>query len=236
MHKIDIPDWLKQHVIERRGALHAFARMAPEKTALLVVDLQRGFMDSKVGHSIVPEAVEIVPNVNALAHTVRKTGGTVVFIRMVADEETMRRWTVYHQDLTLKARRADRLASMGEGRPGSQLWPELQVGPADVIVDKTYFSAFMPGSSNLEEELRARGIDTVLVTGCVTNTCCESTARDAMMHNFRTIMIADANAARTDAAHNASLQNFYLSFGDVMMTAEAQAYLEANAGAKAATA
>ena len=236
MHKIDIPDWLKDHVTERRGTLHAFAGMVPEKTALLVVDLQRGFMDAYIGHSLVPEAVEIVPNVNALAGTVRKTGGAVVFIRMTASEEVMRRWTVYYEDLTRIERRAGRFDSMGEGRPGHQLWPELEVGPADVIVDKTYFSAFMPGSSNLEEELRDRGLDTVLVTGCVTNTCCESTARDAMMHNFRTVMIADANAARTDAAHNASLQNFYLSFGDVMMTAEAQAYLEANAGAKAASA
>ncbi|MDH3240600.1 MAG: cysteine hydrolase [Alphaproteobacteria bacterium] len=236
MHKIDIPDWLKDHVVERRGTLHAFAGMAPARTALLVVDLQRGFMDPAVGHSVVPEAVEIVPNVNALARTVRETGGSVVFIRMVASVEVMRTWTVYYEDLTLKERRARRLDSMGEGRPGHALWPELEVGPADIIVDKTYFSAFMPGSSDLEGQLRDRGVDTVLVTGCVTNTCCESTARDAMMHNFRTVMIADANAARSDAAHNAALQNFYLSFGDVMTTAEAQAYLEANAGAKAASA
>jgi ureidoacrylate peracid hydrolase len=48
--------------------------------------------------------------------------------------------------------------------------------------------------------------------------CCESTARDAMMLNFKTIMVSDGNAAVTDEDHNASLCAFYLTFGDVMST------------------
>ena len=70
----------------------------------------------------------------------------------------------------------------------------------------------------LAELLRARGIDTVVVTGTVTNVCCESTARDAMMLNFRAIMVTDGCAAVTDEDHNASLKAFYLSFGDIMST------------------
>ena len=53
----------------------------------------------------------------------------------------------------------------------------------------------MPGTSDLPERLRARGFDTVLITGTVTNVCCESSARDANMTNFRTIMVSDGNAA-----------------------------------------
>ena len=236
MHKVSIPDWVTDHVKERRGAVHAFAAMAPEKTALLVVDLQRGFMDPEIAHALVPGVEDIVPTVNNLARVVRETGGTVVFIRMVASEETRAAWSVYYNDMTKPERRKNRLKNMAEGNPGCQLWPGLEVEEGDVMVDKAYFSAFIQGSSNLESILRGRGIDTVLITGCVTNTCCESTARDAMMRNFRTVMIADGNAARTDAAHNAALQNFYLSFGDVMTAAEAQGYLRANAEAKAASA
>ena len=66
--------------------------------------------------------------------------------------------------------------------------------------------------------LRDRGLDTILVTGTVTNVCCESTARDAMMLNFRTVMVTDGNAAVTDEDHNASLAAFYLTFGDIMST------------------
>ena len=66
--------------------------------------------------------------------------------------------------------------------------------------------------------LRARGIDTLLITGTVTSVCCESTARDAMMLNFKTIMVTDGNAAMTDDDHAASLVAFYLTFGDIMST------------------
>ena len=58
----------------------------------------------------------------------------------------------------------------------------------------------------------------MLIAGTVTNVCCESTARDAMMRNFRAIMVTDANAAFTDEEHNAALTSFYLVFGDIMST------------------
>jgi len=86
----------------------------------------------------------------------------------------------------------------------------------------------------LEAELRSRGIDTVLVTGVSTCTCCESTARDAMMLNFRTMMISDANAAPDDELHNATLNQFYLQFGDVQSTNEVIALLEKNISVAAA--
>jgi ureidoacrylate peracid hydrolase len=76
----------------------------------------------------------------------------------------------------------------------------------------------------------------VLITGTVTNVCCESSARDAMMLNFKTIMVSDGNAARTDAEHNATLASFYSVFGDVMDTDHLIRCLEANAQARPAAA
>ena len=101
--------------------------------------------------------------------------------------------------------------------------------PDDLIVEKNRFSAFIQGSSELAEVLRERGLDTLLITGTVTNVCCELTARDAMMLNFRTIMVTDGNAAVTDEDHNASLVAFYLTFGDIMSTDMLIALLERNA-------
>ena len=60
----------------------------------------------------------------------------------------------------------------------------------------------------------------VIVAGVATNTCCEATARDANMLNFRTVVVSDANAARSDAEHNASLTNLFNLFADVMTTDE----------------
>ena len=94
---------------------------------------------------------------------------------------------------------------MSEGTKGQALWPELDVRPEDEIVRKYRFSAFMPGTCDLPYRLRARRFDTVLITGTVTNVCCESSARDAMMTNFKTVMVSDANAAMTMEEHNASL-------------------------------
>jgi nicotinamidase-related amidase len=107
---------------------------------------------------------------------------------------------------------------MREGSEGQALWPGLDVRPDDEIVRKYRFSAFLPGASDLPYRLRSRGFDTVLITGTVTNVCCESSARDAMMTNFRTVMVTDANAAMTMEEHRASLLAFYAIFGDVMDT------------------
>jgi len=107
---------------------------------------------------------------------------------------------------------------MTAGTLGHQLWPTLDVNPEDETVLKYRFSAFMPGTCDLAERLRTRGFDTVLITGTVTNVCCESSARDANMTNFRTIMVSDGNAASTQEEHDASLTAFYNVFGDVMDT------------------
>ena len=74
--------------------------------------------------------------------------------------------------------------------------------------------------------MRELGIDTLLIGGTATNICCESSARDAMMLNFKVTMVADALATYTDAEHNASLINFYAMFGDVQTVDEATASLD----------
>jgi len=66
--------------------------------------------------------------------------------------------------------------------------------------------------------LRTHGIDTLLVTGVATSTCCESTARDAAMWGYRTIMVSDGNADQTDVLHNHTLGKFLVTFGDVQAT------------------
>jgi ureidoacrylate peracid hydrolase len=69
--------------------------------------------------------------------------------------------------------------------------------------------------------LRDRGVESLLIAGTLTNVCCESTARDAMMLDYRVIMVSDCNATLSDETHAASLNNFVIYFGDVMTTDEA---------------
>jgi ureidoacrylate peracid hydrolase len=217
MHEFTMPDWAIASVVARRGREHALADIDPPRTALLVVDMQNGFLMDGVAHSLIPAAREIVPNINRLAAALRTSGGVVAWIKNTVSAETMRGWSSYER-LATPARSRKRVESMTEGAIGHELWAELDVQPADLIVKKTRFSAFIQGSSNLESELRQRGIDTVLVTGTATGVCCESTARDAMMRDFNTIMVSDANAAHSDEEHSNALVAFYMTFGDVLTT------------------
>ncbi len=228
MHKVAIPQSIVDRVVKRHGREHVHEDFDPAKTALVVVDMQNAFMLPGVAHSPCLMAQEIVPNINKLAQGVREAGGTVVWIQTLYTDDTLENWSTLYGMLGPNSteRRAKALAG---GSKGYELWPDLNVKPEDLIVVKNRYSAFIQGSSNLEKVLRERGIDTVLITGTVTNVCCESTARDAMMLNFKTVMITDGNAAVTDDDHNASLIGFYLIFGDIMSTDFAIGCLKRNA-------
>jgi ureidoacrylate peracid hydrolase len=123
---------------------------------------------------------------------------------------------------------------MDTGHEGHALWPELDARPEDAQIVKKRYSAFIQGSSELESYLRGRGIDTLLIGGTATNVCCESTARDAMMLNFKVVMVSDGTATHNDEEHNAALSIFYGLFGDVQSTDEAIASLIRGDKARAA--
>ena len=220
MHEFSLSQSDKDLIVMRRGRLYAFETLDPSRTALLVVDMQNAFVKKDVAHAYVPEAASIVPNINALATALRTAGGNVVWIKNTFTEESLQSWSHFHEELWGPGRKEKRIEAMSAGTLGHQIYDGLEIRSEDLEVQKTRYSAFIQGSSGLEPILRERGIDTLLVTGTATNVCCESTARDAMMLNFRTIMVSDANAAGSDEAHQATLASFWSIFGDVRSTAE----------------
>ena len=148
----------------------------------------------------------------------------------------MTQWSTWFTYFATPERRKAMSETFCRGRHGFELWPELEVQAKDLIVDKTRFGAFVPGSSDLHDILQARGIDTLIITGTATNVCCESTARDAMQMNYKVIFVADANATNTDAEHNATLNNMVRLFADVMTTEELLGFLQSLTTACEATA
>ena len=228
MHKMTISQTVIDRVVARRGRQYVFDNMRPGNTALVVVDMQNAFMLPGVAHALCPMAEHIVPNINRLAEAVRETGGTVVWIKTTFTPEVLQSWSTYYEMATPQQGQK-RIEALTADSKGHELWPKLDVRKDDLTVEKNRFSAFIQGSSDLAAILRARGLDTLLITGTVTNVCCESTARDAMMLNFKTVMITDGNAASNDEDHNAALTNFYLTFGDIMPTDFAIECLRRNA-------
>ncbi len=228
MHKVSIPQSVIDRVVARHGSEHVHADLDPAKTALVVVDMQNAFMMPGVAHAPCLMAQDIVPNINRLARQSARPAAPWSGSRPPTPTT---RWKTGRRSTTCSARRAPR-SGRRRWRAAARVTscgPTLDVQADDLTVEKNRYSAFIQGSSDLADVLRARGLDTLLITGTVTNVCCESTARDAMMLNFKTIMLTDGNAAVTDEDHNASLTGFYLIFGDIMSTDFAIDCLKRNA-------
>ena len=215
MHKAGILDEVRERVTRRRGGVAVFDRLNPRQTAHIVVDLQNGFMGQGQVRET-PMARAIVPNVNRISAALRAAGGIVVYTQHTADAEAIRSWPVYFDHFCTDRTRF--IEAFAPGNPGHALWPELDVAKEDLLVIKRRFGAFVPGSSDLHALLKDRGIDTLIISGTLSQVCCESTARDAMMMNYKVFFITDANATLTDAEHSGTLSAMAHTFCDVRDT------------------
>jgi ureidoacrylate peracid hydrolase len=219
MHKIEInPQLLQQLTAERGGRLHLFDDIDPARTAHVVIDLQNGFMEAGAPVEV-PTAREIIPNVNAISREVRDAGATNIFVRFTTPADALDSWSSFYARFPQATRQAHQ-AAFAVGAHHWQLWPELDVREEELKINKGRFAAFIPGTCDLHQLLQDRNIDTLIVTGTLTNCCCESTARDAMQFNYKVIFVSDGNAALSDAEHNATLNNMCALFADVMTTSE----------------
>jgi ureidoacrylate peracid hydrolase len=228
MHKIAIPDSIIAQVKAQRGRLNRYDRLIGEKTALVVIDLQNVFMLPGMPVEV-PTAREIVPNVNTLAAAMRQAGGKVVWVKMCLEGQT-EAWSVFFEGDT----RRGTLSELTPGAHGFELYAGLDVKSDDAVIVKRRYSAFIQGSSDIDRHLREAGIDTIVIVGTLTNVCCESSARDAMMLNYRLLFVSDANAALSDAEHNATLATILRVFGDVATTDEVVTLLSAQSREQAA--
>jgi ureidoacrylate peracid hydrolase len=219
MHNYVIPDSVKERVLRRKGRPISIEKIDTAHAALIVVDMQNHFVAEGFPSEVAP-ARDVVPNINRLAKALRQAGGTVVWIQTTATG-ALEHWGRHHQYGLTPEVKARRLASLAEDGEGFKLYPALEPAAIDPRVKKIMFSALIQGSSNLQSVLAERNIDTLLIAGTTTNVCCESTARDAMMLDYRVAMLSDASATKFDQEHAASLNNFQLFFGDVMTTDEA---------------
>jgi len=217
MHKPLIHPDVALRAVQRRGGLRVFNSLVPRRTAHIVVDLQNGFM-APGAIAEIGTAREIVPNVNRISAAVREAGGLVVYIQNTFDDVAVATWSTFFEHFCSPQRRQRMIEEFTPGAFGHAIWPGLDVLPQDLHVWKRRFGACAPGSSNLHEVLQQRGIDTLIVTGTATQVCCESTARDAMMLNYKVFFIADGNATFNDDEHNATLSAMAHAFCDVIDT------------------
>jgi ureidoacrylate peracid hydrolase len=224
MHRLGIRQEIIDRVMARRGRLHWFERLEPGKTALVIVDMQSAFC-APGGPAEVPSARDIVPDINRLTSGLRRLKCPVIW---VLHANTHHRgtsdWELFFDHVVAADVRSRTIESLAPGR--QQVWSGLQTAAEDVVLTKNRYSALVPGSSTLERVLRNLGIDTILIAGTKTNVCCESTARDAMMLDFKVVLVSDCCAALSDEEHRATLETHIQQFGDVATANEALEWLQ----------
>lgn len=203
----------------------------PTRTALLIIDMQ--YLDAHPDYGIgkAMEAAEpgsgdyyfgqlshqVIPNIQRLLSFFRANELCVLYLTLGSEFEDGR-------DLSplRRAKFAQRQRQTGcsiplyRGHFEYQILPELKPEPGEPVIMKTTPGAF--ASTNLDQLLRNLGIESLLITGVVTDSCVESTARGAVDRGYKCIIVSDACAAHEAAAHQATLHSFQKYFGRTEIT------------------
>ena len=224
----EVSDFVKERLALIRGDLRLYTDLQPAKSAFVVIDMQNAFV-AEGGVIEVPASREIIPVINRMAAECRHVGVPVIWIRSHHPKGGSD-WRHFFDHFVRPERREAAAAALSDDAPSSRFHPDMDIRDEDYIVFKNRYSCLIPGSSSLERLLRSLGCDTLLLAGTKTNICVESTARDAMMLDFRVVVLSDATAALTDEEHQASLNVLIQEFADILVTAEVVDELRANKG------
>jgi len=147
----------------------------PQKTALLVIDVQNEYFDGKWP---IPDGAAALERIEQAIETSQSAGATVVYV----------------QHAVLKPERGIFLP----GSHGFELHARLRPRANDPRVVKNYPGSF--SKTDLENTLRQRGVDTIVISGYMTHMCCDTTAREGFQRDFRVLFLNDATATR-DGQH-----------------------------------
>ena len=182
----------------------------PAHSALVIVDMQRDFCQPGgafdrlgVDISMYPP---LIPRVAALLDGARRAGVLVIFIQMtvlpgrLSDSPAQMRFNLR---LHLQTNGGEPLRYAADGSQGQEILPELAPREGELVVKKYRSSAFW--ATNLNMLLRANGIESLVVSGCTTEGCVESTARDALFNDYYVVIVEDCVASDDPAQHDASM-------------------------------
>lgn len=174
-------------------------KLNPNKTALLVIDMQGGFLHPE-SPTCIPSAMETVPRCVFVQEKARELGIPVIFvIRKYAPDGTDVEFTRYEA-----WKQGGKPCSGPEGNISWEMPKEFQVLPGDRVLYKPRYSAFF--QTNLDGLLRRMGLDTVLITGTTTPNCIRATVFDAISLDYNTVLIEDCCSSVTEEIQRVNMQ------------------------------
>jgi nicotinamidase-related amidase len=178
----------------------------PKSTALVLIDLQNGI----TSRSTAPHAAaDVVSRAARLADAFRKHGSTVMLVRVAFATDGSDR---------LKTPTDEQPPAMTPSPDWSEIVKELGPRAGDVIITKHQWGAFY--GTELDLNLRRRGVKTIVIGGISTNFGVESTARDAYERAFALVFVEDATAAMSAEGHAFAMTNIFPRLGLVRSTSE----------------
>jgi maleamate amidohydrolase len=185
---------------------------------LLVVDFINGFTDPKT-----PLGGDFAWQINAtrrLQDAFRR-GRLPIMYTTIAYAEDLRDGGIF-------VKKVPSLAILQRGSPLTEVDKRIEPLPDEKVIEKKYASAFF--GTDLDAELRLRGVDTVIMAGCTTSGCIRASAIDAMQYGYHTIVVREAVGDRAAGPHEANLFDIDAKYGDVVEIADALDYLRSFAG------
>jgi nicotinamidase-related amidase len=197
-------EWLDE--VRRSVAPRPHLRLRPGRCALLVIDMVRYFTDPG-GRCFLPAGAAVAPRIASLLEAWRANGWTVVFTRHGHEGA---------EDLGMLGRFFSDYIRAGE--PDSEIIDPLAPARGETVLRKTTYDAFL--GTRLEEILRERGAEQVLVTGVLTHMCVETTSRSAFCRGFEVYVPADGTASSTEERHLQSLKAMADALAVVTSTTE----------------
>ena len=177
----------------------------PQTSALVLIDLQYGI----VGMNVFPRtSAEVIANASKLVEAFRKHHGTVVLVSVGN--------LVDGKDLLGPTTDAPPASIAGRPANFSTIVTELNTQPSDLLITKRQWGAFY--GTELDSQLRRRGIKTIVLGGISTNVGVESTARDAFERNYDQVFVEDAMASPSIEAHQGTLKYTFPRLGRTRST------------------
>jgi nicotinamidase-related amidase len=188
-------------------------KLDPQRTALVLIDLQQGI----VGRALEPRtAATVVENARRLTEKFRAAGATIVLVRVTFQPDGKDRLNL-PVDAPMQFNAGTLPANWAE------LVPDIGPQPGDLIITKRQWGAFY--GTELDLQLRRRGVRTIVLGGIATNFGVESTARDAYERGYEQVFVEDAMATFTSEAHYFVVKYIFPRIGLVRGTDEILAAL-----------
>jgi ureidoacrylate peracid hydrolase len=205
-------------VSDRTEVFERLLRLEPGRTALLVIDMQRGFLDPGAAMEV-PEARAIVPTVAGLVALFRERGLPVAFSQFVYSPAAPLLVGDLHPEHRPAVPGAPRgfghpSSSCLEGDPSVEVVPELIPGPGELAVRKHWYDAF--AGTALDGVLRAQGVRSLVVTGTMTDICVLATVVGAFNREYRVTLVEDGVATLWPDIQRATLDIVRRAYGRVV--------------------